>query len=144
MYYKNLGRRRIQEPEEKTSIELLVLNNNDIENGNTDFYWVHSGEFKLNGRYYDVVKKVQSENLLFLYCMRDFDENRLEDELEKLLKKNSLGDKQSQAQINIISEPVQSENSPVFLFPFMILKCLLAATFKSFQCEVPSPPPRIV
>lgn len=144
MYYKKINIIRIQESDEKTSIELLILNKDDMTKGKTDFYWIHSSEFKLNGVYYDLIKQLQNENLLFLFCICDINENRLEDEFETHLRKNLLTDKQLPLQGDAISEFTQSEYIELLLFPIVTLNRLMSASFSSFQCEVPSPPPRLV
>ena len=148
MHYKNLGMQRAEKPSEDELIELLIFNKDDIEKNRIDFRWIHSREFKYNGKMYDVVKKIEEDKQLFLYCINDEREKKLEEEFEKAVNKNSTENKQRPVKHNhfniSLSEPVQSEQigyALVYEFEFNYSR---TDSYNSPYLEIPSPPPRIV
>jgi len=147
MYYKYLGMLRADMPSEEEMIELLIFNKEDIENNKIDFRWIHSREFKYNGDMYDIVEKKETDKQLFIYCVNDTEEKKLEEEFEKRVHKNSTEDKQIPSVIKYslsISEPVQSEKIGLAIINETVFNYWLTDIYKSIHPDKPSPPPRIV
>jgi len=148
MYYKYLGMQQAEKPSEEELIELLVFDKEDINAGNIDFKWVHLREFKYKGDMYDIVKKDENDKQLFLYCINDTKEKKLEEEFEKRVHKNSTEDKQRPATNNYhfisLSEPVPSEQIDIPLVYESVFSYWRTDSFKSLQLDIPSPPPRFV
>lgn len=146
MYYKNLGLQKIEKPSEGELIEFIVFNKKDIAENKIDFKWIHSREFKYNGEMYDIVKKEENDKQLFLHCINDKKEKRLEEEFAKKVQDNSTNSKHRQVSnhLNILlSEPAQTDNisvEPVCEFYFYKL---LTDCYNSINLDIPSPPPRV-
>lgn len=133
---------------EEEQIEHFVFDKDDILQGKIDFRWIHSREFRYNGDLYDVVKKEENDKRLFLYCINDTKEKKLEEEFEKRVHKNSTDDKQRPLTNNFnftsLSEPAQAEQisgSPAYELTF---SCGRTDFYKSCYLDIPSPPPRII
>ena len=145
-YYKNLGMQKTGEHSDEEVIELLIFNKEDIVENRIEFKWIHSREFKYNGEMYDIVKKEERDNKLFLYCINDKKEKKLEEEFEKKIQDNSSNSKHRQLsnQFNILlSEPFQAEKlsfAPVHDFRPKVAR---SDFYNSVQLDIPSPPPRI-
>jgi len=148
MYYKHLGMQQTENPSDEELIEILVFNKEDINARRIDFKWIHSHEFKYNGEMYDVVKKIEDNKQIFLYCINDEKEKKLEEEFEKVFNKNSSENKQRPVTYNhfniLLSEPVQSEQTGIDLVQEYEFKFWLTGSYNSPHLEIPSPPPRIV
>jgi len=146
MYYKNLGMQKTGKDYSGEIIELLIFNKEDIGENKIDFKWIHSGEFSYNGGMYDIVKKEEKGNHLFLYCINDKKEKKLEEEYAKKIQDNSTNSKHRQLSnhLNILlSEPVQAEKlsfAPVHDYRHSIA---CSDFYNSVQLDIPSPPPRI-
>ena len=129
-------------------IERLVFNKEDIEGNKIDFTWIHSREFRYNDEMYDVVKKEEDDKQIFLYCIHDEKEKRLEEEFEKRVHKNSTEDKQlptTHNHFNIsLSEPAQSQESGNDIVYESVLRFSRTDFYKSPHLDIPSPPPRTV
>jgi len=112
MYYKHLGMQRVekQSEEEMEMVEFLVFNKEDILQGKIDFSWIRSQEFKYNENMYDIVKKAENDKQIFLYCINDTKEKKLENEYDKRVDENTTDKKQKPNDSNpftsIFSEPV--------------------------------------
>jgi hypothetical protein len=137
---------KIEKPSDEEMIELLIFNKRDIVENKIDFMWIHSREFKYNGDMYDIVKKEERDNLLYLYCINDKKEKKLEEEFAKKIQDNSSNSKQRQLsnQLNILlSEPVQAET--LSFTPVQDYRPEVARSnfYNSVQLDIPSPPPRI-
>jgi hypothetical protein len=148
IYYKNLGMQQANTPSKEELVELFVFNKEDLLGQKIDFRWIHSREFKYDGEMYDVVKKVEDDKQVFLYCINDAREKNLEEEFEKVFNENSSENKQRPVTYNhfniLLSEPVQSEQigyALVYEFEFNYLR---TDSYNSPYLEIPSPPPRIV
>jgi hypothetical protein len=105
-----MGMLRADMPSEEEMIELLIFNKEDIEKNKIDFRWIHSREFKYNGDMYDIVKKEEKEGKLFLYCINDSQEEKLDKEFNKKVEETTTNKKQKPNDSNpfkyIVSEPV--------------------------------------
>ena len=148
LYYKYLGMQQAEKPSEEELIELLVFNKEDFLGQKINFRWIHSREFKYNGDMYDVVKKEENDKQLFLYCINDTKEKKLEEEFEKRVHQNSSENKQRPTvnnHINILlSEPIQPEQIGIALVYECIFNFWRADFYNSPYLEIPSPPPRLV
>jgi len=138
-----------ENPSEEEFIELLVFDKEDINTREIDFQWIHSSEFKFNGDMYDVVKRAENDNQLFLYCINDTKEKELEWEFEKRVHKNTSEDKQRPATNScyykiLLSEPVQSEQIGTALIYECEFHYWRTDSYNSPHLEIPSPPPRLV
>ena len=135
-------------PSKEELVELLVFNKEDLLGQKIDFRWIHSREFKFNGDMYDIVKKEENVKQLFLYCINDTKEKKLEEEFEKVIHKNSTENKQRPVtyhHFNILfSEPIQSEKNSIALVYECELYYWRTDSYNSPYLEIPSPPPRIV
>ena len=144
-YYKNLGMQKIEKPPEEEPIEFLAINKKDLAENKIDFKWIHSREFKYNGEMYDIVKKEENDEQLFLYCINDKKEKKLEEELAKKIQDNSANGKRWQLSnhLNILlSEPVHTDKinfEPVCEFNFINKH---PNDYNSINLDVPSPQPR--
>lgn len=137
-----------KKPSKEEMIELLIFNKEDIQKRKIDFKWIHSREFKYNGDMYDIVDKKETENQLIVHCINDTKEKKLEEEFEKRVHKNSLEDKQRPASSNFsfvsISEPVHNEKPYNLITNECTFSYKLTEFYKSFNLDIPSPPPRFV
>jgi hypothetical protein len=146
MYYKNLGMQKIEKSAKQELIEFFIFDKKDIAENKIDFKWIHSREFIYNGEMYDIVKKEENDIQLFLYCINDIKEKKLEEEFAKKVQNNSTNSKHRQVSnhLNILlSEPVQTNSisvEPICEFNFYNL---LTDCYKSINLDIPSPPPRI-
>lgn len=146
IYYKSLGIQKAEEHSAEEIIELLIFNKEDIVENTIDFKWIHSREFKYNGEMYDIVKKEERDNQLFLYCINDIKEKKLEEEFAKKVHDNSTNCKNRKLSYHftvLLSEPIQTDKisfKPVCEFNFYNM---LAECYNSINLDIPSPPPRI-
>jgi hypothetical protein len=145
MYYKNLGMQKIEKPAEEELIEFLIFNKIDIADNKIDFKWIHSREFKYNGDMYDIVIKEENDKQLFLYCINDKKEKKLEKEFAKKVHDNSTNSKYRQLSNHLsilLSEPIHKDKvsfEPVCEFNFYNR---LTNCYNSINLDIPSPPPR--
>ena len=89
-----------------------------------------------------------NDKQLFLYCINDTKEKKLEEEFEKRVHQNSSENKQRPTvnnHINILlSEPVQPEQIGIALVYECIFNYGRTDFYNSPYLEIPSPPPRLV
>jgi hypothetical protein len=145
-HYKNLGMKKVENYSGEEMIELLILNKEDIVGNKIDFKWIHSREFRYNGEMYDIVKNEESDNRLFLYCIHDKEEKKLNEEFAKKIQDNSTNTKHRQlsSHLNILlSEPVQAEKLSFALMIDYRFNNARSDFYNSVQLDIPSPPPRI-
>jgi hypothetical protein len=68
----------------KHSVPENQLKNFDFTNKEIkNLTWIKSNEFKLNGRYYDVIKRIPTKNGFHFKCIDDFQETELFQKLEE-------------------------------------------------------------
>jgi hypothetical protein len=145
MYYKNLGLQKTEKTLEEELIEFMIFNKKDITENKIDFKWIHSREFKYNGEMYDVVKKEENDKQLFLYCINDKKEEKLEEEFAKKVEDSSANTKYRQLSNHfniLLSEPIFKDKlsfGPVYDFSFYNK---LPDCYNSINLDIPSPPPR--
>ena len=110
LYLKHLGLEQTKHSEENKLVELIVLKKDDILLKKTNYVRIDSKEFRLNGNLYDIVKEIENDSSIYLYCINDEKENSLFSELCKKIDNNVANRKQRNNTHNIfkksISEPV--------------------------------------
>jgi len=147
MYYKYVGIQRADMPSKEEMIELMIFNIEDIENNKIDFRWIHSREFKYNGDMYDIVKKEEDDKQLFVYCINDTKEKKLEVEFDRAIHKNSSEDKQRPTTNNYyfisLSEPVQTEQPGITQVDELLFSYWWTDSYTSLHLDIHSPPPRL-
>lgn len=68
--------------------EYFQFNLNQGEISNPDFVWEEEGEeFKFKNKYYDVVSIEKNKNQIKIICLKDDNENKLEQQLNQINKK---------------------------------------------------------
>ncbi len=63
----------------ENQLKYFHFTNNEIKN----LTWIKSNEFKLNGRYYDVIKRIPTKSGFHFKCIDDFQETELFQKLEE-------------------------------------------------------------
>jgi len=79
----------IETKEFDNEIILLTISKSDIESGKVSFQWIHSKEFRYNGKMYDIKKNISDQDSLRFYCYYDDKENLLEELLFSFINSNS-------------------------------------------------------
>ncbi len=64
-------------------IILLSISRQDIDNNKVSFKWIHSREFRFNGKMYDIKSNLSDKDSLRFYCYYDEKENLLEELFNK-------------------------------------------------------------
>lgn len=83
-------------------IILLSISRKDIEANRVAFKWVHSKEFKYNGKMYDIKKNLSDADSLRFYCYYDKEENLLEELFNKYLKDDKENSKNRSGSFNFL------------------------------------------
>ncbi|MBV6420470.1 MAG: hypothetical protein DAHOPDDO_01712 [Ignavibacteriaceae bacterium] len=146
-YYKYLGIEEANNPSNEELVELLIFDKKKIISGELNFRWIHSREFKYNGDMYDIVIKEETEKELIVLVINDTKEEKLEEEFEKRIHKNSTENKHLPLVIKYslsISEAVQSFRVGFTLEYQSSFDCQINNLYKSIYFDTPSPPPRLV
>lgn len=148
IYYKHLGKLRADKHQGAELVEILTFYKEDIINRKINFSWIHSREFRYNGDLYDIAKKQETDEKLILYCINDTKEKQLEEEFKKKVDHNSRENKNHQTTgshiSSLISEPACEEEISLNLDYECNYINRLTDFYKSFNIEIPSPPPRLV
>lgn len=137
----------IEKKQVKEQIILLSFNKTDIKNGNIDFIWKHSKEFKYNGSMYDIVERIDSEDSVYFYCFLDEKENKLEANFNRHFEKdkeeksrNSSGGTMLAQLITDLYLSTQSLNSLNCYRQNYSPSSEVAYTYN--EPDIPSPPPK--
>ena len=80
---------KIEKSVKEELIEFFIFDKKDVAENKIDFKWIHSREFIYNGEMYDIVKKEENDKQLFLYCINDKKEEKLEEEFAKKVEKDA-------------------------------------------------------
>jgi hypothetical protein len=146
MYYKYLGMQQADKPSEKELIEFLVFNKDDILNGKVNFGWIDSREFEYNGDMYDIVKKEENDKQIFLYCINDSKEEKLDKEFSKNVEETTTNKKQKPNDNNpiktLISEAVCLVSSKLMDADNLAYMPNYFRTYSSIWKEIATPPPK--
>jgi hypothetical protein len=110
LYFKSLGFQEAENNSENKRIELIVLRKEDILSKKINYERISSSELRLNGNLYDIVKEVEKDSNIFLYCINDKREESLLKEFCKKIDDNVANRKQRNSTYNVfkksITEPV--------------------------------------
>jgi len=111
LYLKHLGLEQTKHSEENELVELIVLRKDDILLKKTNYIRIDSKEFRLNGNLYDIVKEVENDSSIYLYCINDEKENSLFSELCKKIDNNVANRKQRNSIHNILKKSISEPAS---------------------------------
>jgi hypothetical protein len=110
-YLKHLGSEEARNVLNNESVELIVLQKEDILRKKLIYERIDSKEFRLNDDIYDIVKEVDKDSLIFFYCINDKREKDVEKNFRKNIEENTANKKHNnnyRVSINkIISEPIE-------------------------------------
>jgi len=110
--------------------------------------WKEENEFLYKGNMYDVASIKEDDDKFYFYCIRDVNEEKLEDALKKHIENNSTDTPLNKTKRNLLknvifealvssyNKIITSVNSKREEIPNVIL-------FSSYTSEVPTPPPNI-
>lgn len=98
-FVKKLVIKKLLNHELDHEIILLSISIKDIKNKKVSFEWIHSKEFRFNGKMYDIKNNLSDNDSLRFYCYYDDKENML----EELFCKYSNSEKESKKNINSIN-----------------------------------------
>lgn len=129
-------------------LEIIKIPVSYIKKGHKDFKLIHSKEFRLKGKLYDIIDQKQEGDTLILLCINDRKEEQL---IRRYLASNDVNTSPNQKTKNtrnlikiIISEAIPDQELDYFLELFSIIKHF-ENSFKINQSafEVISPPPEL-
>lgn len=98
-FVKKLVIKKLSNHESDHEIILLSISKKDIQSKKVTFEWIHSKEFRFNGKMYDIKKNLSDNDSLRFYCYYDDKENLL----EELFYKYSDSEKESNKHRNSIN-----------------------------------------
>lgn len=129
--------------------ELVLLKFSKAETS-TKLKWKHSKEFEFNNQMYDVVDKITTKDSVKYWCWWDFEETRLNKQLDNLLVDVFQHDSKSKEKQDLVYKFYKSIYlQPVFSwFPFINKKCSTRVNkieffYQSKFLIVDYPPPNI-
>lgn len=126
-------------------ILLLTLSKKDIDDGKIDFQWIHSREFRHNGKMYDIKKNISDEDSIRVYCYYDEKENLLEQLFHQFAKSENEKSKQKNNTLNLLSFIglfCYSDNPSIPKLVGTHILYNLNIFYDQFRTEVPTPPPQ--
>lgn len=126
-------------------IFLLTLSKKDIADGKIAFQWIHSREFRYNGKMYDIKKNLSDNDSLRVYCYYDEKENLLEELFHKFAKSESEKSKQKNNNINLLSFIglfCYSDNPSIPNLEGLQIPSYPNTYYDQFITDVPTPPPQ--
>lgn len=80
-------------------LEKIVIYDSDIAENKINFKLVEANEFRLNGKMYDVVKKIKEPGRTIYYCIYDTKESALDELFSCLVESSSATNNNQPAQI---------------------------------------------
>lgn len=125
-------------------IILLSISRKDITENRVSFKWIHSKEFRFNGKMYDIKKNLSDSDSLRFYCYYDEKENLLEELFNRYLKddkeksKNRVGNFNFLAFVGLVTDNSLQLVLPDGLRFLPITYNLASQTF----IDVLTPPPQ--
>ncbi|MCW8818260.1 MAG: hypothetical protein OQK52_10340 [Ignavibacteriaceae bacterium] len=147
-YFEYIGTLKAENPSEEDKIELIILNKEDIESNENNFKKMGSKEFRLNEKYYDIVKQEDRDSLIYFYCISDELENALEKDLQDRFDENSLNKKQKPSHNNnpntVYSEPVCYLTLDQINSPGSIYRSNKSVHYLQICRDIQTPPPRSI
>ena len=109
LYLKHLGSEEAKIVLNNESVELIVLKKEDVILKKLKYERIDSKEFRLNDELYDIVKEVEKDSFIFLYCINDKREKDAEKNFHRHIEGNTANKKTTNNRVNInkiISEPI--------------------------------------
>jgi len=147
-YFEYIGTLKAENPSAEDKIELIILNKEDISSNKNNFKRIGSKEFRLNEKYYDIVKQEDRDSLIYFYCISDEIENALEKDLRDRIDENSLNKKQNPSDNNhpntIYSEPVCYLIIGQINSPGSIYGNNKSVFYLQICRDISTPPPRLI
>lgn len=129
----------------KHLIELFILNKDDIFTHKTDYIRISSDEFRLNDCLYDIVKEIDKDSLIYLYCVNDKKEEQLEKKLLKMEEqsRNKAQEPSDQSSFDPLLSEAVGYTTPGLTDP----GCSRFVNYEKMTCiqewgDIPTPPPR--
>lgn len=147
-YFQYIGTQKAENPSEAGKIELIILNKEDIWSYKNNFKKTGPKEFRLNEKYYDIVKQEDRDSLIYLYCITDERENALEKELLDRVDDNTLNKKGIPPDNNqsntVYSEPVCYLVLEQINSPGSIYRSNTNTHYFQICGDIPTPPPQLI
>jgi len=146
-FVKQLGTHKAENPTKDELIELIVLKKEDILLKKIQYERINSKEFRLNNELYDIVREVEKDSDILLYCINDKREVELEKNFHKKMEENTANKKQRTnyrvSLVKIISEPIaylalEKQNSTRIMY-----RTLIDGNYEQVWKDVMTPPPNI-
>lgn len=146
LYLKHLGLEQTEDVSKVEMIELIVLNKEDILLRKENYERIDAKEFRYNNEMYDIVKEIENDSNLYLYCINDKREKSLFSELFKKIDDNIANKKQRNSSKNIfkqlISEAVNYLSEKPANASNLIYKIISDRNYSPVWKEVITPPPQ--
>lgn len=149
MIFKSpLGNSPIQRSRFSDKVEITILRlSANPDHSDTEYRFLDKHELKFNGKMYDIITKVRTEDSLFVYCIEDETESNILNAITILFKETDnespAGKVMTISLKNIIQEGLPSGAN---VFPIFNraenFKNIQAAKLFSFPPEILTPPPR--
>jgi len=146
LYIKKLGLEQTEDVSKGEIIELIVLNKEDILLRKENYERINEREFCFNDEMYDIVREVEKDSNLYLYCINDKREKSIFSELFKKIDDNIANKKQRNSSKNIfkqlISEAVNYCSEKPANASNLIYKIISNRNYSPVWKEVITPPPQ--
>lgn len=145
-FVKNYVIKKLLNSELDKEIILFSISKSDIEENKVSFKWIHSGEFRFNGKMYDIKKNLSDADSLRFLCYYDDKENLLEDLLYRYSKSENENNKQ-RGSINILTFIglfLEKESSFKTIFTYTNLSLVLIENPIRQTSEILTPPPQFL
>ena len=143
---KESGMNKVENPAEHDLIEKIVLIKDDILYGRINYRRIHSKEFRLDGKMYDVIEEKETYTQLIIYCINDENEEEYEKYFESKSEDNS-DNKKRNSRSNHLFKILISEAADYVTYNYFSKyhstsgSYYLNSYISSWQ-EIPSPPPK--
>lgn len=143
-FVKKLVISQLSNDELNHEIILLSIGRKDIQNKKVTFQWVHSKEFRFNGKMYDIKKNFSDNDSLRFYCYYDDKENLLEELFNKFSKGEKESNKNRPNNFNFLTfiGLLFDSSSMLILFDGIYYSSILPFHFTSTIIDVLTPPPQ--
>lgn len=123
---------------------LLSISKKDLEENKISFQWIHSKEFRFNGKMYDIKNNLSDSDSLRFLCYYDEKENFLEFLFNKFSESSKENHKRLSS-LNFLTFIIVffEDNSPVDpIFQSADFSLVLKEKLVQPLIEVPTPPPQ--
>ncbi len=147
-YYKQMGMRQASDVSGEKLIELIILKKDEVLSHKLNYLKIHSLEFRLNGKLYDIVREVDKDSLIYLYCINDKKEEQLEKEFGKKTEDNASNRAQEPDSLSqyspLLSEAICYLNLERMNAGHSEIKIFNKAILAQYWGDIPTPPPRFL